>query len=792
MPDFDSTREFHDELLSAYLDGELSPAERARVEERLAVDPVARQMLDELRSLSQAMQGLPRQRVGENLSEAILARAEQSMRSDSAAAAVGLAPIAAASKGDERAVAAPIPRSRSADSMPRFSIGRTRRGWVWAGLAVAAALLIMFVNRETERGKALPQVANRERLVRESDRGGRAAAPELRALDDEASKIAGRERTNAPRDAVDRLLSESEGVSAIPATAPPVAANAPTGLADDGRSSMGRDLSNAAAGKELATDVLETAADKPAAPAGGLAMKGSESSETMRGFGIAGNESLDDSARRRTETIAAGNAGGGREDQSGGEVATLGMPMARGAVSAAAPPVEEARRLVRSDLLIVRVNVKREALVRRAIDQKLATHQIVLEAPQPAAGEVASARPSSPQAAVGESKRAEVEADSAEYQNLSRLSASQQQGQQTDLLLVEAPPARIDQLLTDLDADADNVVSVSVEQAGDLGSLAGEAAPAGGAAQPFTLNWTKYKRLTVSQSLRQASGQQVPIANQPGLAAATPSASSLAMGGGGLGGGAGGGGFGAAAVGRGGRRGRGGGAGRGRAPNTERDGQPARQPEVATGQSTAELIDGKDRNRQASVPAATSPSVDVQTETRLGGRAVANGDIVALDTLGGTPTQADPTQMGRARRLSSLVAMSPAAQQHTFDLKQSSDELTASGGPLGARSGSQSESGQMEQQTRAAQGSDFFQFGGGAAAASAATAGEPAQQPLSRGMTGGGFEALNKQLSNSQAPSGGPTMRVLLVLSTEPEPSAASSDRAAPATTSPQPANPAK
>jgi hypothetical protein len=183
--------------------------------------------------------------------------------------------------------------------------------------------------------------------------------------------------------------------------------------------------------------------------------------------------------------------------------------------------------------------------------------------------------------------------------------------------------------------------------------------------------------------------------------------------------------------------------------------------------------------------------VDVQTETRLGGRAVANGDIVALDTLGGTPTQADPTQMGRARRLSSLVAMSPAAQQHTFDLKQSSDELTASGGPLGARSGSQSESGQMEQQTRAAQGSDFFQFGGGAAAASAATAGEPAQQPLSRGMTGGGFEALNKQLSNSQAPSGGPTMRVLLVLSTEPDP-AASSDRAAPATTSPQPANPAK
>jgi len=46
--------------LSAYLDGELSPAERRRVDALLAESPHARRMLDELRSASQAVKSLPR------------------------------------------------------------------------------------------------------------------------------------------------------------------------------------------------------------------------------------------------------------------------------------------------------------------------------------------------------------------------------------------------------------------------------------------------------------------------------------------------------------------------------------------------------------------------------------------------------------------------------------------------------------------------------------------------------------------------------------------------------------
>jgi len=48
-----------DELLSAYLDGELSPRERARLEARLATDPELRERLEGLRRTVALVRGLP-------------------------------------------------------------------------------------------------------------------------------------------------------------------------------------------------------------------------------------------------------------------------------------------------------------------------------------------------------------------------------------------------------------------------------------------------------------------------------------------------------------------------------------------------------------------------------------------------------------------------------------------------------------------------------------------------------------------------------------------------------------
>ena len=65
------------ELLSAYLDGELTAGEQAEVERLLDDDPAARQLLEELRSLSVALQTLPREELGEDLSEKVLRAAER-------------------------------------------------------------------------------------------------------------------------------------------------------------------------------------------------------------------------------------------------------------------------------------------------------------------------------------------------------------------------------------------------------------------------------------------------------------------------------------------------------------------------------------------------------------------------------------------------------------------------------------------------------------------------------------------------------------------------------------------
>jgi len=119
--------EFSDELLSAYLDGELSPAERARVESQLAADPEAQQLLDELRALSGEVRELPRYSADSGFSQrvvqaALAAKAEQN----------GAAPPASQVS---------LPSSQS-------SSDKTRRGArlpaVLAGVAaVAAAVAIM-------------------------------------------------------------------------------------------------------------------------------------------------------------------------------------------------------------------------------------------------------------------------------------------------------------------------------------------------------------------------------------------------------------------------------------------------------------------------------------------------------------------------------------------------------------------------------------------------------------------------------------------------------------------------
>ena len=69
----------HDELLSAYLDGELNAAERAEAERLLATDPAARRLFEELKAMSEAVRALPQEKIGRDISRQVLRAAERRM-----------------------------------------------------------------------------------------------------------------------------------------------------------------------------------------------------------------------------------------------------------------------------------------------------------------------------------------------------------------------------------------------------------------------------------------------------------------------------------------------------------------------------------------------------------------------------------------------------------------------------------------------------------------------------------------------------------------------------------------
>jgi hypothetical protein len=145
-----SQHEYDDELLSAYLDDELSAKERALVESRLVADPAARQTLDHLRNVSQSIRDLPTECIGYDLRDSILQRATAASR---------------AVPGPESKTTHnhPTSLSHTASTLPTFTVGRTTRGWVWAATAIAAAILIMVLQPSDQQNADLPDVAQNDK-----------------------------------------------------------------------------------------------------------------------------------------------------------------------------------------------------------------------------------------------------------------------------------------------------------------------------------------------------------------------------------------------------------------------------------------------------------------------------------------------------------------------------------------------------------------------------------------------------------------------------------------------------
>ncbi len=161
------THEADQELLSAYLDGELTADEQTRVELLLAENQAYRQMYDELRALRTNFEGLPRYRLQHDLSGQVLRQAEQAMLKGTAlrgSAPAQTGPLPELKNGksahDQRAQLEPgqaaganrdDARDHGALEPLRLRFPRGWRPWLWPAVALAAAILVMVFNPQSQR-----------------------------------------------------------------------------------------------------------------------------------------------------------------------------------------------------------------------------------------------------------------------------------------------------------------------------------------------------------------------------------------------------------------------------------------------------------------------------------------------------------------------------------------------------------------------------------------------------------------------------------------------------------------
>jgi hypothetical protein len=238
----DQNRTFDDELLSGYLDDELAPEERAQVEARLASDSDARKLLDELRVVSDVVKSAPPVTLGDDIHEDVLRRAERAMLVSSA----GEPALAGGGAAVQKRAAS------------QLSIGRSTRGWLWAGMAIAAALMLMVFQTEPGQDDELPR-----EVAMQSDEPPAAARPvsdlEFRAVDESPPQPTGgaAEGTAAIRFDADANPGDAIALGETSVdrfSAAPVAAEAPT-LGRDG-SVAGRVAGAIVESADVETDVL--------------------------------------------------------------------------------------------------------------------------------------------------------------------------------------------------------------------------------------------------------------------------------------------------------------------------------------------------------------------------------------------------------------------------------------------------------------------------------------------------------------------------------------------------------
>lgn len=405
MSDKPSNYDLDDELLSAYLDGELSADERAAVEARLATDPAAQQLLHELRLVSQSVQALPTESLGRDLSEDIIRRAREAKPAQAASATTKTSTVE--------------DRSRPRDTMPKITIFNSRRAWIWASMALAAGLLIMIVQSGDDREKKLPPIAARNQegaQIQPADEVGQPARREI-SVSDASKPTSPSPATVAVDDGVYETKVDALG-TAMPAAEKP-------GEGGSGRSS-GVTRNGAAAGPPVAA----------ASPAPALQK---EREEIMLEAGDASS----------TRTAAPGQAFDKRTDSP---QPTGGLSASGGSQVIAAEKQKKSESIAipnAQQFVVVRVVAKPDALKNGSFERLLADNKLEF-VPQPAQNGPRSFSggklPTTLQSALKDQVSNNVERRA------------------VDMVLVEAPAPVVESCLAQLNKNENDFLSIAVSE----------------------------------------------------------------------------------------------------------------------------------------------------------------------------------------------------------------------------------------------------------------------------------------------------------------------------------------
>ncbi|HEX5470996.1 MAG TPA: hypothetical protein VFW73_03875, partial [Lacipirellulaceae bacterium] len=287
------------------------------------------------------------------------------------------------------------------DTMPKIRIFGSPRAWIWAALAVAAGLLIMFFQSDNKRANNLPQVAQHTDRELTEQPTGEVDAPSLRApaqSESEANRI-----KNASSDDLAKLKVEK-----------PVAPM-PTQQVEHVRESL--------SGNSPMSAPIASASPAP-------------KTDVDKSHAATGSRTTSSLSSNEVDKLAMPPQSTGRATALGGAVSG---PTAKKAPTPESP----------NQSFVVHVVAKREAIQNKSFDRLLASHGIDFVSDSP-----------KDQSQINRSRAFRKQAPEIAI----KLADKSGEEQGADFVLVEAPKPTIISCLASLNKDSANYLGINVDQ----------------------------------------------------------------------------------------------------------------------------------------------------------------------------------------------------------------------------------------------------------------------------------------------------------------------------------------